>query len=100
MNKELEFHTAMVEIFRQAKQECGYVATRFLQMVNADGGVEAARRLLLTNDPSDGFTVLWEHGRLDLSVEAHMLRPEFADLFTDEERSIARKRLLEYGYTA
>jgi hypothetical protein len=49
---------------------------------------------------SDGFTTLWEHGRLDLSVEAHVLRPEFVGLFSAEERAIAAKRLSDYGYEA
>jgi hypothetical protein len=59
-------------------------------MLTKDSGAEGARRLLHTNEPSDGFTTLWQHGRLDLSVEAHVLRPEFAALFTEEERTIAR----------
>jgi len=95
MALEQDFHAAMVDSYQQAKSECGYVATWFIQMVTEEGGVEAARRLLHTNEPSDGFTTLWEHGRLDLSVEDHVLRPEFAALFTDEERSVARQRLRE-----
>jgi hypothetical protein len=33
-----------------------------------------------------------------VSVEAYVLRPEYAPLFTEEERSIARARLKGYGY--
>jgi hypothetical protein len=62
------------------------------------GGVETARRLLRKSEPSDGFTTLWELRRLDLSVEAFVLRPEYAPLFTEAERGIARARLKEYGY--
>lgn len=98
MDLERRFHAAMVDIHRKAKDEVRYVATRFIQMVTEVGGVEAARRLLHTNEPSDGLTTLWEHGKLDLSVEAQVLRPEFTDLFTEEERAIARQRLCEYGY--
>jgi hypothetical protein len=36
--------------------------------------------------------------RLDLSVEAYVPRPEYAPLFTEEDSSIARARLGEYGY--
>ena len=43
------------------------------------------------------FTTLWELKRLDLSVEAFVLRSEYAPLFTEEERGIARARLKEYG---
>jgi hypothetical protein len=61
------------------------------------GGVAAARQLL-HGPPSDGFTALWERGRLDLTVEALILAPAFTDRFTDDERTIARNRLEQYGY--
>lgn len=95
---ERAFHDAMLEIYERAKQDCGYNATRFRQMVLQHGGVETARMLLGSNQPSDGLTALWEHGRLDLSMECLVLRPDFADLFTDEERQKARKTLFNYGY--
>ena len=56
--------------------------------------------VLHTAGVSEGFTALWERGRLDLTVEAHVLSPDFSALFTDEEREIARNRLREYGYEA
>lgn len=87
----------MVGIYEDAKRETGYVATRFIQMVSESGGLAAARQLL-HGAPSDGFTALWERGRLDLTVEALILDSEFSDLFTDDERKIARDRLAEYGY--
>lgn len=94
MNSDLDrrFHQAMVRIYERARDETGYVATRFLQMVSKRGGVAAARQLLRA-PPSDGFTSLWEKRRLDLSVEFHVLLPDFAPLFTDEERALARSRL-------
>lgn len=95
---ERAFDAAMVAIYTTAKRDLGYNATRFLQMITDEGGLVAARKLLHASIASDGFIVLWEHGRLDLSVEAHVLNPEFAELFTDTERRIARKRLKEYGF--
>jgi hypothetical protein len=53
---------------------------------------------LWKDNVSDGFTTLWELKRPDLSVEAFVLRPEYAPLFTQEERSIARARLRQYEY--
>jgi hypothetical protein len=47
---------------------------------------------------SDGFTALWRAKRLDLTVEAHVLKPEFESLFTSDELGIARSRLAEYGH--
>lgn len=95
---ERAFDAAMVAIYTTAKRDLGYNATRFLQMVTDEGGLGAARRLLHASSVSDGFTTLWEHARLDLSVEAHVLRPEFAGLFTNRERQIARRRLKDYGF--
>ena len=94
------FHRAMIDIYDRARQEAGYTATRFIQMVSAQGGLAAAKALLHTAGVSEGFTALWERGRLDLTVEAHVLSPDFSALFTDEEREIARNRLREYGYEA
>jgi len=50
------FHNAMLDIYDRAKRECGYNAARFRQMVMQHGGVEAARMLLASNQPSDGLT--------------------------------------------
>jgi hypothetical protein len=97
---ERGFHAAMVDVYRRARQEAGYQAGYFLQMVSEHGGLETARRLLHAPAPSEGFTALWERHRLDLTVEAIVLQPEFAPLFTDEDRDIARIRLREYGYSA
>jgi len=92
------FNTAMVEVYQQAKRQAGYNAGYFLRMVSELGGYGAAQRLLHAASVSDGFTALWMKGRLDLSMEAVVLRDEFTALFSDEEREIARRRLAEYGY--
>lgn len=63
-----------------------------------DGGLAAAKQLLAVDKPSQGFTELWERGRLDLTVEALVLRPEFSPLFTRSELRTARRRLEEFGY--
>jgi hypothetical protein len=47
---------------------------------------------------SEGFTALWERGRLDLSVEALVLAEEFDDLFPEDEPDVARDRLAEHGH--
>jgi hypothetical protein len=41
---------------------------------------------------------LYERGRLDLTVEALVVQPQFASLFTDEEIEIAGRRLDQLGY--
>lgn len=96
--QEARFHQAMLDIYQTAKRDFNYHATYFLRMVSEYGGLEAAKRLLATSKPSEGFTSLWESGRLDLSVEAHVIRPEFRPLFTDAEIATATQRLEDLGY--
>lgn len=98
---ELEklFDQAMMDVYVNAKRECDYNATYFLQMLHRYGGLGTARRLLHAEEVSSGFTTLWECGCLHLSVEAQVLRSEYLPLFSDEEREIARSRLAQYGYT-
>jgi hypothetical protein len=95
---ESRFHAAMLDVYHRAKSEAGYNASRFLTMVSDQGGHEAARTLLHAANVSDGYTALWERKRLDLTVEAVILKPEWHDLFSEAERNIARARLAAYGY--
>ncbi|RBQ21270.1 hypothetical protein DP939_00640 [Spongiactinospora rosea] len=93
------FHRAMVTVYETAKRELGYDARRFLQMLSEHGGVATAKQLVWADTPSDGFTTLWTRGRLDLTVEAHMVQAEYESLFTEEERLKAARRLDDYGWT-
>jgi hypothetical protein len=63
--------------------------------VFGSGGGEIA---LVERPPSEGFTTLWSHHRLDMTVEARVLRDEFEGLFTDDDRQRARDRLALYGW--
>jgi Family of unknown function (DUF6884)/GIY-YIG catalytic domain len=92
------FASAMRDVYERARREAGYTATYFLRMLSELGPLETANRLLHSPRPSEGFTAIWERGRLDLTVENVVLRPEFASLFTDHDRDIARRRLTAYGY--
>ena len=96
---ESQFNEAMLNIYRRAKAEAGYNATRFLSMVVEHGGLETARYLLHAATVSEGYTALWERKRLDLTVEAMILQPEWQALFSDTERRIAVNCLREYGYS-
>lgn len=95
---EKAFHDDMVKIYFAAKK-LKYNASYFWQMVCEKGGYQTAKQLIHTNAPSGGFHMLWESGRLDLSVEAHVLRSEYRSIFTDEEKQVCKDRLNEYGYT-
>jgi hypothetical protein len=89
---ERRFDAAMIDIYHEAAR-LGYRPTRFLEMVRELGGVSTAHRLLAADKIHDGLAELFLLGRLDLTVEHHVLLPEFAPLFSDSERHVARVRL-------
>ena len=94
------FYHDMINALTQAKEECGYNATRCMQMLTRDGGVATAKKLI-GNDSSkltDGFSKMWANGKLDLTIEYLVLKPEYESLFTEEERQICRDRLKSCGY--
>ena len=96
---EVKFHQEMLAIYDLAKKECHYNASRFRKMVSEHGGLPAAKMLLLSTRHPEGLTRLWEEGRLDISMEALVLREPWCQLFTAEEIAIAKKRLKDLGYS-
>ena len=88
----------MKDVYVRARSEANYTATYFVGMLSNYGGLGTAQRLLASTEASTGFTALYERGRLDLTVEALVVKPEFASLFTDDEIDIARQRLDQLGY--
>ncbi len=101
MTNDLEsrFDAAMMDIYVRAKSEARFNATHYFQMLSEHRGLETARILLHSATVSEGYTALWERGRLDLTVEALIYdHPEFDSLFSEEELETARRRLQEYKY--
>ena len=92
-----KFNDDMETIFPMAAK-LGYKPSYFLQMLRDKGGYQAAQQLIHSKDPASGLTSLWEIGRLDLSVEAHVIKDEYKPLFSDEERDICTERLEAFGY--
>jgi hypothetical protein len=100
-SSETTFDQAMFNIYQRAKKEAGYNASIFLRMLTEQGGIQTARTLINSAKPSDGYTALYEKGRLDLTVEAMVLEnPKWHELFTSSELKRAKERLLQYGYSA
>ena len=65
------------------------------------GGVETARRLIAsaqkTGNLSEGLSTLWSCGRLDLSMEESVCKPEYAALFSETEIMYCKNILRELG---
>jgi hypothetical protein len=96
---EIHFHEDMIHGSEILKREIHYNPIRFNQMVAEYGGVEAAHRLLAPgSNTSDGFTTLFEHNRLERSVEAWALLPWYEHLFSTDELERARFRLTEHRF--
>ncbi|MBN2182767.1 MAG: hypothetical protein JW715_12725 [Sedimentisphaerales bacterium] len=101
MSEDLEeiFESEMWNIYKRAKYEAKYNATRYLKMLVENGGLETAHILINAAKVSQGYNALWELGRLDLTVEALIWdNPEYHRLFTEDELNIIKKRLIDYQY--
>ncbi len=97
-NIESAFREEMLDLYGRTRSECpSYNPTRFKQMVDKDGGVETARRLLHSPKYPEGLTKLWELGSLDLSVEDLVLKDPCNNLFTEQELRTARECLKAFG---
>jgi hypothetical protein len=96
---ETLFDVEVFAIYRRAKEEAGYNASIFLQMLTDKKGLLTAKSLINSPKPSDGYTALYMRGRLDLTVEALVVEdPRWLSLFTEDELKRARRRLKEYNY--
>jgi hypothetical protein len=94
------FTQAMFQIYRRAKDEAGYTANIFLDMITRNHGLATAKTLINAAQPSDGYTNLFQRDRLDLTVEAVVVESlRWRNLFTAEELARAENRLRQYNYT-
>lgn len=51
-------------------------------MLHEHRDLHTARILILANQPSEGCSALWERGRLDQTVEALVLQPEWRPILS------------------
>jgi hypothetical protein len=92
-SRQIDFTGAMLDLYRRILQEVGHRASSFFDMVNTQGGYETAISLIYALHPSSCYTILHGRQRLDLAVEALVLRPEWSDMFNDEDRQRCYIRL-------
>ncbi|MCM3618454.1 hypothetical protein M3936_12765 [Sutcliffiella horikoshii] len=100
MKVKEELRCDLLNIYKTAKLECNYNASRFLQMLSSnEDSITITKKLVLSNVPSDGFTKLWELNRLDLTVEALIYENErYQQFFTETELEFIKDKLVSYGY--
>jgi 5-methylcytosine-specific restriction protein A len=96
MALEDELHQAMIDAYRRAGREVGYWGRYFLRSIKRHHGLATAQRMLRPTKsrlPQKGLQALIDAGRPDLSLEALVVSPRFASLFTPKELEEARRRL-------
>ncbi|WP_206602952.1 HNH endonuclease [Leptolyngbya ohadii] len=94
MSLEAELHEEMIAIYHHVGRETGYWANRYLQRVRRVGGLQAAKTWLKPKSSStSGLQKLADIDRLDLSLEALVLRQPWSTLFTNEELKVAQHRI-------
>lgn len=98
MNLEKDLENEMLTLYKAAKNQCNYNATRFFQMFCELGALQTAKRLINSSVPTNGFTAMWECGCLDLTIEKLVLNQKYKELFSEEELATAKQRLINYGY--
>ena len=67
---EQQFEQELLQNSRKAESECGCRFARLTQTVSRYGGLGTAKALFRRKTASEGFSVLQQAGRLDLSLEA------------------------------
>lgn len=96
-----KFRETLLNNYDLAQRDIGLEAPDFLHALDVHGAVDAARQTVRGLGAGvDVRRALRDRKRLDLSVEASMLRPEYAPLFTPAEMAAARDALFQYGYRA
>jgi hypothetical protein len=66
-------------------------------MLDREGAMATARKLVFARSPSEGFTRLWELKRLDLPVESLVLQEQCRKLFDEEMLTAAQRRLDQFS---
>lgn len=87
------FHDELIETNEISVRKCKHNPVRIRSMMAEFGAVETAKKLMLRDPSTSGYIAMAECGCLDITIEATMLRSEFAGLFTEKELCEARRRL-------
>ncbi len=93
-----ELKERYISTYKECKK-FNYKPSIFLDMVvSIDDIVEMTRRLIHKKEGTEGFFILAEKKRLDLSVENIILEPRYRVLFNRDDLITAYNRLKEYEY--
>ena len=104
---EQDYEDRCLVLARDGEKALGRRVSRFRRMLSEHGAVEATRRLVNAQDPSDTFRDLWWLDRvgkwnraLDLTVEAVIVtETKWRELFEPKVIEAARQRLLDHEWS-
>ena len=88
----------MEEKFLQALAAARLEAEKLGVRIRPVTDMTGAHRCLTGHRESDGFWLLADKKRLDLSLEALAVKKQYTSLFSDEEANRALIRLMEAGF--
>lgn len=94
----VQFQKEFIANYEKAKLLYDVKADGLLKTVSSRGGVETAKDLIRRRLVSEGFEALAGSGHAELTLEALVVKNEYAELFTDEEVNACFALLCEYGY--
>ena len=86
-----------IAAWAEARTKAERIGVRMRPVEDGDA-MKTAHRALSGHRESDGFSILADKKRLDLSLEALAIDKRFTALFSDEEANAALERLLSAGY--
>ncbi len=92
------FENEMKDLYHRRLKEMRYNAGYLRSLIAQYGGLDAARRIIAIEEPSEGLTKLALAEHLELSVQWLMLEPHYASLFIADELRTAWDQLNEWHY--
>lgn len=95
---EKEFTKELLDNVAEMKQY-GYNPTIYTRMISENGAVNAAKKLVVKDVQSSGFATLIMLSKLELSVEASVIKDKYKDLFTDAEIQNSIRKLKEANFS-
>lgn len=92
--QSIKFGSDLKSALKKAERDLGFGFEVLKAMIDRMGGVTAARKLLASEDHfKSGFLYLRDNDKLDLSVEALVVKYADAGIFDPDEIEIAQWRL-------
>lgn len=95
---EKKLQQEVVKNYEIVEKECNCKVTRLLETIDRFGIVRTMQEIIRKGRTSDCFNKLAEEGYIKLTMEATIVKAEYAELFTDEEVNYCYELLCEKEY--